>query len=217
MRPIGAPRTAMAGLLAASLFSACYKPTGNAPPAPRFNAQTAGLPVYGIVPAIDLIDQDGKPFTVDRMKGRVWIANFIFTSCPMACPLLSQRMAFVQSSLRGASPNIQLASFSIDPTHDTPPTMRQYGTRYHQDPARWTFVTGKTESLISVVSNGFTTSTPNDQHPDPREAKGSFEVLHGERFVLFDQAGRIRGYYHKDDVDVHRLLDDAHHLAEEHT
>jgi protein SCO1/2 len=174
-----------------------------------------GLPVFGALPPMALIDQEGKPFTLDRMRGRVWITNFIFTSCPMACPLLSQRMSLIQTKLKDDPATIQLASFSVDPSHDTPPVLKQYGTRYQQDPTRWTFLTGKPDDVLSIVSDGFKVAVEKTQTaPDPNGAAGNFVVMHGENFVLIDREGRIRGYYHKDDGDLDRLIADARKLAQ---
>jgi protein SCO1/2 len=184
-------------------------PASNAPPA------VEGLPVFGALPAMSLTDQEGKPFTLDRMRGHVWIANFIFTSCPMACPLLSQRMSLIQTKIQPDPATIQLVSFSVDPSHDTPPVLKQYGTRYHQDPTRWTFVTGKPDEVLSIVSDGFKVAVEKAKAPpDPNGANSNFVVMHGENFVLIDRDGRIRGYYHKDDEDLDRLVTDARKLAQ---
>ena len=150
------------------------------------------------------------------MKGHVWIANFIFTSCPMACPLLSQRMSIIQTRLHDKPETIQLASFSVDPANDTPPVLKQYGTRYHhQDPARWTFITGQQDQVLSIVSDGFKVAVDREKRPvDANGAASSFVVMHGENFVLIDRDGRIRGYYHKDDGDLDRLVADALKLAQ---
>lgn len=173
------------------------------------------LPVYGALPAMSLTDQEGKPFTLDRLRGHVTIANFIFTSCPMACPLLSQRMALIQTKLKDDPATIQLLSFSVDPAHDTPPILKQYGARYHQDPTRWTFLTGKPDEVLSIVSDGFKVAVDKAKAPpDPTGASSNFVVMHGENFVLIDRDGRIRGYYHKDDGDLERLITDARKLAQ---
>jgi protein SCO1 len=173
-----------------------------------------GLPEYGALPRMSLIDQDGKPFTLERMRGRVWIANFIFTTCPMACPLLSQRMSTIQRKIADDPFAIQLASFSIDPSHDTPAVLKQYGTRYQQNPARWTFITGREEDVLAVVSDGLLAAVDEAKgSPKATVAARSFVAMHGEFFVLIDQASRIRGYYHKDDAELDRLVADARALA----
>jgi protein SCO1/2 len=172
------------------------------------------LPVFSTLPAMNLLDQDGRPYTNDRLRGHVTIANFIFTTCPSVCPLLSQRMAALQDRLPGM-PGVQLVSFSVDPETDTPAVLKEYGARYHAQPARWTFVTGQPDAVVAAISDGFKIALTREKKPPPADSPDGFAIVHGENFVLVDGAGRIRGYYHKDDGDLDRLLKDARRLSRE--
>jgi len=174
----------------------------------------ATLPVYGTLPPIDLVDQEGRPFTRERLKGRIWITNFIFTSCPTVCPLLSQRMSALQTRLAGQGPGVQLASISVDPETDTPAVLKAYGARYQQDPARWTFLTGKPDAILSAVSDGFKIGVTREARPAADGKAAGLALVHGENFVLMDGEGRIRGYYHKDDAELDRLVADALRLLQ---
>jgi cytochrome oxidase Cu insertion factor (SCO1/SenC/PrrC family) len=165
------------------------------------------LPVYGTLPELRLLDQDSHPFQAAQLRGRVWITSFMFTSCPMECPILAQRMSYLQKLLSGRSPSIQLLSISVNPGQDTPVVLREYGTRFHRDPARWTFLTGESDPVLRVVSAAY------DRGVSSKKTPGGFAALHGDRLVLIDGDGQIRGYYRKDDAEVARLLADADRLA----
>ena len=103
------------------------------------------------VPTEGLGDQDGQPFGADRFQRHISITALMFTSCTMACPVLAERMRYLSQLLDGHSPLLQLVSITVDPENDTPDVLLAYGDRYHRDPARWTFVTGKTEPFFDVV------------------------------------------------------------------
>jgi protein SCO1/2 len=130
----------------------------------------------------------------------------------MACPILSARMGLVQTKVKDAGPELQLASFSILPDTDTPAVLKQYGQRYHQDPARWTFATGPIDALLNGLADGLKQASARE----PRLASSAgtnFIASHGEFFVLIDAAGNVRGFYRKDDADLERLVADAKKLA----
>jgi protein SCO1/2 len=167
----------------------------------------SSLPVYGKLPELRLLDQDSHPFQATQLRGHVWITAFMFTSCPMECPILAQRMSYLQKLLAGRSPSIQLLSISVNPSQDTPAVLREYGTRFHRDPARWTFLTGDSDPVLRTVSAGY------DRGVSGKKTPGGFEVLHGDSLVLIDGDGHIRGYYRKDNAEVARLLADADRLA----
>jgi cytochrome oxidase Cu insertion factor (SCO1/SenC/PrrC family) len=165
----------------------------------------SSLPTYGTLGEFSLVDEDEHAFGSAQLRGRVWITAFLFTSCPMECPLLAQRMGWLQERLAGRSPALQMLAVSINPAQDTPAVLRGYGERFHRDPRRWTFVTGATGPLYRVVTDGY-------DRADPSARQGAFAALHGERFALIDGDGRIRGYYRKDDADVARMLAAAEQL-----
>jgi protein SCO1/2 len=204
MAQAGFRRRRGAGLLVAALvLGSCSRPP--APPAQK--TEKAAPP--GTIGQVHLIDEEGRPFGAEQLRGRVWIAAFMFTSCPMECPILSQRMSYVQKLLAGKSPSIRLLSISVNPKDDTPPVLKEYGARFHRDPARWTLLTGDTEPLLKAVSDDYDRVAPAGR-PGKR---GGFEALHGDNLLLIDGEGRIRGYYRKDDAEVRRLLADADRVA----
>jgi protein SCO1/2 len=145
-------------------------------------------PPLADVPAFTLQDSAGTSVTRETFAGKVWVADFMFTSCPDVCPILAAHMAEVQARYAGDD-RVRLVSFSVDPTTDTPPVLAAYGARFGADPKRWIFLTGPIADLKTVVVGGFKMAM------ERVSAEGEpMNVLHGERFVVVDEAGRIRGY-----------------------
>ena len=173
------------------------------------------LPVLGDLPSFSLTAEDGKPFGKADLLGRVWIADFVFTSCSDACPRLQGKMKQIQDRLvpleQGG--NISLLSISVDPERDTPERLRQYGETFGARAGLWRSLTGDQKEVERTVVKGFHIAMAKV----PREEKErdphleAFEIMHGERLVLVDRMGRIRGYYDADDRD--RLLRDARSLT----
>ena len=172
------------------------------------------LPMLGDLPAFSLTAEDGTPFGKQDMLGRVWIADFVFTSCSDACPRLQAKMKKLQDRLIPAEQggNIGLLSISVDPERDTPQKLKQYGEIFGARPGLWRSLTGDQQEVERTVVRGFHTAmakVPRDPLADPHLA--AFEIMHGERLVLVDRMGRIRGYYDADDRD--RLMRDARSLT----
>jgi protein SCO1/2 len=152
------------------------------------------LPVYGHVPAFQLVDERGKPYTESAMLGYVSVVDFVFTRCKASCPLLTRHMTELQARLEREKSGARLVSFSVDPEHDTPPVLSEYAARAHADAARWTFVTGPVDDVSRAVVLGFKVAAT-------KVAKGAddYEVTHGDWFVLVDSKNSVRGYYPMDD------------------
>jgi len=171
------------------------------------------LPVLAQLPPFSLVAEDGKPFGRDDLLGRVWIADFVFTSCADACPRLQAKMKSLQDRLvpleQGG--NIGLLSISVDPERDTPQKMKLYGEGFGARRGLWRSLTGEQKEVERTVVQGFHTAMAKipREGADPRME--AFEILHGERLVLVDRMGRIRGFYDADEPD--KLLHDARLLT----
>ncbi len=90
--------------------------------------------ILGTLPPFVLTDQRGQPFGTRELRGKVWVADFMFTSCEAACPLLSQRMADVGRRARALGPDFHLVSISVDPERDSPERLSTYAARYGAHP-----------------------------------------------------------------------------------
>jgi cytochrome oxidase Cu insertion factor (SCO1/SenC/PrrC family) len=158
------------------------------------------LPVLGRLPDFSLVERSGRPLTRDDLAGRVWVANFIFTSCRGVCPLLSSRMAKLRESLADIDPSVMSVSLSVDPTRDSPDVLRGYAERSGADPNDWLFATGDYAEVHRLIGEGFRLSVAEQS---PEEAGESGELItHSDRFVLVDEDSQIRGYYHGSESEV---------------
>ena len=163
-------------------------------PHPQFGASDENsrerLMQYGAVPDFSLTERNGDRVTLADLRGKVWIADFIYTSCTDTCPLQTGMMAKLQEEYR-AKPEVQLVSVTVDPERDTPQILSLYATRHQADVKRWFFLTGQRDRIIRLIQDGFHLSVaalPNGSEP-------SGIIPHSPRFVLIDKDARIRGYY----------------------
>src|SRR6266576_6159106 len=93
-------------------------------------AKQPPLPVFGQIPGFALTDETGRPFDKKSLDGKVWVADFIFTTCTGPCPRMSSMMRQVQQAT-STIPEVRLVSFTVDPEHDTPEALKTYAARYH--------------------------------------------------------------------------------------
>ena len=96
-------------------------------------------------PPFTLTSEQGLPYGLDNLRGRVWVADFVFTSCPTVCPKLTLKMADIQHRGRNLGDAFHLVTFTVDPENDTPEKLAAYAKSYHANPQRWTFLTGPLE------------------------------------------------------------------------
>jgi protein SCO1/2 len=159
------------------------------------------LQILGEVPDFELIDQDSRDFKGKSLEGRVWIADFIFTTCQGPCPRMSSHMRQIQDA---TDPSVQLVSFSVDPDNDTPAAFAAYAKGFGADLSRWHFLTGDKAVLNSLGKDAFKLGGIGGG------------VDHSTRFVLIDMKGRIRGYYGLADGGVvSKIAKDAAALKKE--
>lgn len=165
---------------------------------------------YGQVPEFALVSQTGDSLRLTALRGHVWIANFIFTTCGSICPMMSAQFERLERRL---APGVRLVSFSVDPERDTPAKLAEYGQRYGATPDRWLFLTGNKPQMRRLIMEGFHLGV---EEATPEEiAQGAETILHSTRFVLVDAAAHIRGYYDgADDAAVEQLRHDAGRLLE---
>jgi len=167
------------------------------------------------IPNFTLLDQDGKPFGAEQLRGKLWVANFVYTSCSTVCPKLTKAMQTVQYRARNMKGFVHLASFTVDPKHDTPPVLYDFAKRNHAlGNGDWSFVTGELEPLRQLVKHGF--GLGMDRHDDADvgvivakdPAMELFDISHGQQLVLVDPEMWIRGLYDPDKPGLDRLLCD---------
>lgn len=181
-------------------------------PHPRLGASDEGkrdrLQQYGSVPDFTLTERSGASISLAQLRGKIWIADFIYTNCTDTCPLQTAMMAKLQDEY-ASKPEVQLVSITVDPERDTPQTLALYATRYNADAGRWFFLTGQRDRIIGLMQNGFHLSVASL----PTSAEQSGMIPHSPRFVLIDKAARIRGYYDSRELEAFvRLKNDVESL-----
>jgi protein SCO1/2 len=164
----------------------------------------SGLPSLGEIPAFDLTASDGTPFrSAERLAGKVWVADFIFTTCHGPCPRMTALMRRVQDATKDM-PDVELVSVTIDPATDTPDVLAAYARAHGADPARWHFLTGTMEKITGLGYDSFHLVT-DKTNPS-----------HSSRFALVDRKGKLRGYYESAGREaIAQLLDDIGRLRKE--
>ncbi|MDD9967515.1 MAG: SCO family protein [Myxococcales bacterium] len=171
-------------------------------------AEAKPLPKLAQVPEFALTRHTGSPLSRGDLRGHVWIANFIFTSCPDVCPLLTRKMGELRQGLVRNGHAVRFVSFSVDPDTDTPEVLRAYAEERDALFDDWAFVTGPIGDVKRVISEGFR----QRMERDPNEPAN---VFHGSHFVLVDRTGMIRGYYRSEHDGLLQLSRDAAGLTEE--
>jgi cytochrome oxidase Cu insertion factor (SCO1/SenC/PrrC family) len=162
---------------------------------------------FGSVPFFELTNQEGKPFGSRQLSGKIWIADFVYSTCPGPCPMISSRMSELQKPLEKT--DVHLVSFSVDPAKDTPEVLRSYAEKLQAEPGRWDFLTGPQSTIYNLSRNGFKLAVS-----DGSDEKGI--PVHSTRMILVDRRGEIRGYYDAINADaVTKLIADTNHLLRE--
>jgi protein SCO1/2 len=174
----------------------------------------ATLPRYDLMPVFTLTDQDGQPYGLNDLRGKVWVVDTIFTRCNAVCPTLAAGMKQIQSALKlngQFDERVRLISISVDGGHDTPGVLKQYAKGYQAEPGRWIFLTGERDVVWPLISDGLRLAVGEP------EADDEMAVQHSSKLVLIDRAGVIRGYYDGLNeagriellADLSRLLDEG--------
>jgi protein SCO1/2 len=161
------------------------------------------LPIYGQVQNFTLQDSNGKSFTQDQIKGKIWVADLIFTTCMGPCPMMSKKLANLHRSFLLEN-DVRMVSFSVNPEVDTPEVMKVYAKRYEADTEKWHFLTGSRKEVTRLALEDF------------RMGDLDNIVFHSTYFVLVDELMRIRGYYDaRDDAKIKQLFIDLAYLSKQ--
>jgi protein SCO1 len=196
------------GFLAQALLK---KPTSLPQPAVDY----APVPV----PPFEFTERNGMRIGNADLKGKVWIASFVFTRCSGTCPQVAATLARLQSELADVQ-DLRLVTFTIDPDRDTPDELKKYAERYRADSDRWLFLTGAEKEIHALANGGFHVLAK--KRPD---GKPGDEFDHSTFVVLVDKVGNIHDYYDgmpplegprdKYEASLERLKKDVRVLAKE--
>lgn len=187
----------------------------------KTKGKASNLVKFEKVPNFSFTDQNGKVITNKDYQGKVYVAEFFFTSCPGICPKMNKNMVIVQNEYKN-NPLFGIASFSVDPKRDTPKRLKEYAKEKGATMQNWHFLTGKIEDIMDLSNKGFKLFAAEDA-----KAEGGFE--HSGLFALIDKNGYIRSrkvkagefenpikYYNGlDSIQVKWLIEDIHKLLKE--
>lgn len=154
------------------------------------SADAEGEPVvkkHFKIPDFELYNQYGDQMKRTDVEGKVYVADFFFTSCPDPCPTMKEKMKIVYDRFKGRD-DFLLLSHSVDPEYDTVEVLYEFAEKLNANNDNWYFLTGPTEKIYTLAEDGYMANAMVDE-----EAPGG--VLHSSFFILIDDEGHIRGIY----------------------
>ena len=159
--------------------------------------------VFHTIPAWKLTDENGKEFLGESLKGKIYVADFFFTRCGSICPKMSTELTRLQDTF-SQEEEVQIASFSVDPVHDTPEILREYAKKYDARSGKWHFLTGTKTQIYPLAVKGYFIPVADASEYDKAVKSPDETFIHSEKLILVDKEGHIRGFYdgtNKKDVD----------------
>ncbi|MGO4772120.1 SCO family protein [Flavobacterium sp. W22_SRS_FK3] len=144
----------------------------------------AKLVTIGPAPKFELTNQDNLKISNESYKGKVYVLEFFFTTCPSICPKMNLSMLEIEKTFFG-NPNFGIVSITIDPTHDTPQVLKDHAKLLGVKSSNWNFLTGDKTTIIDLSNKGF-----NLYAGENAKVNGGFE--HSGLFALIDKDGNIR-------------------------
>jgi protein SCO1/2 len=170
------------------------------------------------IPIFSFINQNSDTISNANYEGNIYVANFFFTTCPTICPIMTNKMKYVQDKL-SVYPNIKFLSHTVDPENDSPEKLLEYAQSMQADLSNWNFVTGERQEIYKIAASYFVNVSKDELAP------GGF--LHSEYFVLIDKERKVRSgidingnpygaYDGTNDKDIKTLIKDIRVLMAEY-
>ncbi|UTW63616.1 SCO family protein [bacterium SCSIO 12741] len=142
--------------------------------------------IYYKLPDFELDGHRGSTISQSDLKGKVYVADFFFTSCPSICPIMSKNMLALSETFKG-NDQVAFLSVSIDPIHDSVPTLKKYSEKLQVQNPNWHFVTGEKDGIFDLAEAYMVSAMEDSRAP------GGY--AHSGAFILVDAEGHIRAYY----------------------
>lgn len=193
--------SAAMGLILSVLLASCIEQKEQKLPIFGQKEVTGNDTTYHSIGNFRLVNQDSTVVTNETLRGKIYVADFFFTSCRTICPIMKTQMMRVYKSVED-DPEVLLVSHTIDPEYDTVALLHDYADRLGVKSNKWHFLTGIKDSIYYLAQTSyFATAMEDEAEPDG--------FIHSGAFLLIDKKGRIRGKYDgtKED-DVNKLLKD---------
>jgi protein SCO1/2 len=163
---------------------------------------------YHTISDFSFTNQNGKTVTQKEYEGKVYVADFFFTTCQTICPIMTDNMVLVQKAFIN-NPKVKFLSHSVLPDQDSVPVLKKYALEKGVIDAKWNLVTGNKKDIYGIARKSYlVVKTQN--------ASEQYDMVHTENFVLVDTKKRIRGFYDgTKKQDVERLISDIQLLLKE--
>lgn len=153
-------------------------------------------------------NQNGKTITQKEYEGKIYVADFFFTTCPTICPIMTDNMVWLQDQIKN-NPRVMLLSHSVTPDIDSVPVLKEYAESKGVIDSKWNLVTGNKKDIYYIARKSYLAVKTGK----PEEV---YDMVHTENFVLVDSKRRVRGFYDgTKKEEVERLLSDITFLVEE--
>ena len=156
-----------------------------------------------------LTNQNGKTVTQKDFKGKIYVADFFFTTCPNICIAMTDNLLKVQEKTKN-NPNVMLLSHSVTPKIDSVPQLKKYAIEKGVIAKKWNLVTGDKKEIYDLARKSYLAVKEDGDG-------GPFDMIHTENFILVDPDRRIRGFYDGTDLEeIQRLLEELEILIQEY-
>lgn len=162
---------------------------------------------HKIAPFI-LVNQNGDTITEADYQGKIYVADFFFTTCPSICPVMTKNMTTIQEEFKN-DPDVVLLSHSVTPEIDSVAVLREYADRKGVIDEKWNLVTGDRKQIYDLARKSYLAAKKN-------KYGGENAMIHTENFLLVDKEGRLRerSYDGTDEEDIKALIEDIYVLKE---
>lgn len=168
--------------------------------------------LYLTIPSFSFINQDSIVVTDKDFDGKIYVADFFFTSCPSICPVMHRNMLKVYEKFKG-NPDVKIISHTIDYKYDTPSVLKRYATKLGIEGTQWEFLRGTKDSVYTIAEQNYLVAVQEDNSADDHAG-----LVHQGWFVLIDKEKRLRGtgYDGTDEKQVDKLISDIQILLDEY-
>lgn len=167
-----------------------------------------GDSVYHTIPDFSFVNQDSSIITNKTYEGKIYVADFFFTTCPTICPVMKKQMLRVYEKYK-ENPKVGILSHTIDPRHDSVKVLKEYATQLGISGKMWNFVTGEKAKIYEIGEKSYYVTAGEDS-----TAAGG--IIHSGAFILVDTKRRVRGIYDgTKETDVTKLIKDMEVLLNE--
>ncbi len=164
--------------------------------------------VYHKIPAFRFLNQDSIWVSEKDLEGKVYVADFFFTSCPTICPKMKTQLLRIYERYLN-NEEVRIVSHSIDPTFDTPSILHSYAERLQVKAPKWTMLTGDKAKIYQLGEKSYMVTAQEDKN----EAGG---FVHSGAFILVDKQRHVRGIYDgTKEEEVNHLIEDLEILINE--